>query len=142
MKTYYINTSNPVRQTFLKTNLIHLALMTLCISLFTISVQAAESVKKNKKGYTEEEFIVAFSGKQKAVALQYLGDPVKKEQSIKPMGANEMMAVRGREASKPISVEMWYYSNVVTYAPKKYYKSTEMTFVDGKCTNIAFFNTK
>lgn len=140
MDTFNLN--NPARYLFLNAKWINVVFVTLCISLLCVSLQAAETSKKNKKGYTEEEFIVAFSGKQKAVALQYLGDPVKKEQSIKPMGANEMMAVRGKESSKPVSVEMWYYSNVVTYAPKKYYKSTEMTFVDGKCTNIAFFNTK
>lgn len=130
------------RLAFLNPKWMNLIFLTLCISLLSVTIQAVETSKKNKKAYTEEQFIVAFSGKQKAVALQYLGDPIKKEQSIKPMGANEMMAARGREASKPVNVEMWYYSNVVTYAPKKYYKSTELTFVDGKCTNIAFFNTK
>ena len=142
MNTPHTYASQAQQLAFFRNNLINLIFITLCISLFSLNLQAAEKTQKSKKGYTEEEFIVAFSGKQKSVALQHLGDPVKKEQSIKPMGANEMMAARGKEAGKPVSVEMWYYSNVVTYAPKKFYKSTEMTFVDGKCMNIAFFNTK
>jgi hypothetical protein len=45
-------------------------------------------------------------------------------------------------ASKPVNVEMWYYSNIVQYQPKKTYKVIEMTFVNDRCMNIAFFNNK
>jgi hypothetical protein len=28
----------------------------------------------------------------------------------------------------------------VRYEPKKTYKTTELTFVNGRCSNVAFFN--
>ena len=53
-----------------------------------------------------------------------------------------MIAGKGQESSKPVNVEMWYYNGRVNYAPNKTYKFTELTFVNGRCMNIAFFNNK
>ncbi len=94
------------------------------------------------KTYTEDQFLNAFSGKPKKVVLEKLGAPVKKEQSVKPSNANTMIAGRGKESSKPVNVEMWYYNGVVNYAPNKKYKFTELTFVNDRCANIAFFNNR
>jgi hypothetical protein len=94
------------------------------------------------KSYTEDQFLTAFSGKSKKVVLERLGAPVKKEQSVKPTNANSMIAGRGKESSKPVNVEMWYYNGLVNYAPNKSYKFTELTFVNDRCSNIAFFNNK
>jgi len=44
--------------------------------------------------------------------------------------------------SKPVKVEMWYYKNIVKYDPKRTYKETEITFVNDKAMNIAFFNNR
>jgi hypothetical protein len=113
-----------------------LALMTL--SLPSI---AADSVK-NKSIYSEEEFLKSFSGKSKKVIQDKLGTPAKKEQSVKPTNASTMLAGKGQESSKPVNVEMWYYNGIVNYALKKPYKFTELTFVNDRCMNIAFFNNK
>lgn len=96
-----------------------------------------------KKTYTENEFLDAFSGKSKKVVLQKLGAPVKKEMSVKPSGAGAFAAKVGKEdKSKPVKVEMWYYNHIVNYDPKRTYKETEITFVNDRAMNIAFFNNR
>ena len=107
------------------------------LALVSISAQAA-----GKATYSEDDFLRAFSGKSNKVVLEQLGTPSKKEQSVKPTGANAMLAGKGQESSKPVNVEMWYYNGRVNYAPNKTYKFTELTFVNGRCMNIAFFNNK
>jgi hypothetical protein len=46
------------------------------------------------------------------------------------------------KSSKPVKVEMWYYKNIVRYDPKRTYKETEITFVNDRAMNIAFFNNR
>ena len=96
------------------------------------------------KTYTENEFLNKFSGKTKTVITEKLGQPVKKELSVKPSNASNM--VGGKDAddgkSKKVKVEMWYYKNIVKYDPKHTYKETEITFVNDHVLNIAFFNNK
>ena len=121
-----------------------LALAITCLSVMTVSVSAEPKGKSANKTYTEDEFITAFQGKSRKAISASLGAPVKKEQSVKPTGADGMLVgkVKAEEKSKPVNVEMWYYKNVVQYAPKKTYKQTELTFVNDRCMNIAFFNEK
>ena len=97
-----------------------------------------------KKTYTEDEFLNAFSGKSKKVIAEKLGQPFKKELSVKPSGADTMLLKAGTEdkKSKPVKVEMWYYKNIVKYDPKRTYKETEITLVNDKAMNIAFFNNR
>lgn len=97
-----------------------------------------------KKTYTENEFINTFSGKSKKVVSEKLGEPFKKELSVKPAGANTMLLKAGADEtkSKPVKVEMWYYKNIVKYDPKRTYKETEVTLVNDKVMNIAFFNNR
>ena len=104
--------------------------------LLSLTTQAAG------KTYTEDDFLKTFSGKSNKVVVQALGEPNKKEVSVKPSGANAMLAGKGTESSKPVNVEIWYYNGRVNYAPNKTYKFTELTFVNGHCMNIAFFNSK
>jgi len=113
-----------------------LALMTISIAPAT-----AEPAKKTKI-FTEDEFLDTFSGKSRKVVSDKLGAPARKEQSVKPTGADTVIAGKGEQSSKPVNVEMWYYNGVVSYAPKKAYKYTELTFVNDRCMNIAFFNNK
>lgn len=115
-------------------------LLSAVFVLNTFSNIALAETSKKSKTYTEDEFITSFSGKPKKVVMDQLGAPIKKEQSVKPTGANEMMAGKMVESNTPTNVEMWYYKGVVKYAPKKTYSSTELTFVNDRCTNIAFFN--
>jgi len=97
-----------------------------------------------KKTYTEDEFLNTFSGKSKKVISEKLGEPFKKELSVKPAGANTMLLKAGADEkkSKPVKVEMWYYKNIVKYDPKRTYKETEVTLVNDRVMNIAFFNNR
>ena len=113
-----------------------LAMATLLVSAVT-SVQAATT-------YTEDEFLNKFSGKTQKVIAEKLGAPFKKELSVKPTGASTVLGQAGVEekGSKRVTVEMWYYKNIVRYDPKHTYKETESTFVNDKVMNIAFFNNR
>ena len=121
----------------------------LCFSLaisfmLVTAMSAAHAAPPKKSSYTEDEFLSAFSGKTKKVINEKLGEPVKKEMSVKPTGATNMMQKAGADdkQSKPVKVEMWYYKNLVKYDPKRTYKETEITFVNDVAMNIAFFNNR
>jgi hypothetical protein len=94
--------------------------------------------------YTENEFLNAFEGKSRKYIQDILGAPVKKEQSVKPTGAEKVIAGKAGPGSesKRVNVEMWYYNNIVRYDPKRTYKETELTFVNDRCMNVAFFNNR
>lgn len=104
---------------------------------------ATSQVLAAGKTYTEDEFITNFSGKTKKAITEKLGKPVKTQLSVKPSNA---AAVTGKnlndKKNKPVKVEMWYYKNVVRYDPKRTYKETELTFVNDRVMNIAFFNNR
>ena len=119
----------------------NLVLSTLALGLVAAStVFAAGAVKT----YTENEFLNNFSGKTKTVVTSKLGEPAKKELSVKPSNASAMVGGRDVEDanSKKVKIEMWYYKNIVKYDPKHTYKETEITFVNDRVLNIAFFNNK
>ncbi len=96
------------------------------------------------KTYTEDEFLNKFSGKSKKVIVDTLGAPAKKQLSVKPTNAGTIIGknVDGEKGQKPVKVEMWYYNNIVTYDKKRTYKETEITFVNDRAMNIAFFNNR
>lgn len=114
--------------------------MTTTVLAFATHIEAAPAGKT----YTENEFLNSFSGKSKKVVIDKLGQPFKKELSVKPTGASTVMMRAGADEkkSKPVKVEMWYYKNIVNYDPKRTYKETEITLVNDKVMNIAFFNNK
>ncbi len=129
----------------------------LCISLAVIGTvfmanpvladtsKTATQQTKAKKTYTEDEFLNTFSGKSRKDITAQLGQPLKKEQGVKPSGANAAIAQLGQkpgDTSKPVNVEMWYYSNIVRYDAKRTYKQTELTFVNDRVMNITFFNNR
>jgi len=117
-------------------------ILAIFLALLLMSVFSAYAGKKAT--YTEDQFLTAFSGKSKKVIIEKLGNPVKKELSVKPSGASSFLAKTGQkeESSKPVKVEMWYYNNIVNYDPKRTYKETEITFVNDRAMNIAFFNNR
>jgi N-acetylmuramoyl-L-alanine amidase CwlA len=115
----------------------------ILVSSLVIGLFSASSAFAAGKTYTEDEFLDHFSGKTKKVVTAKLGAPVKKELSVKPTDA---ATVTGKnvddKSSKPVKVEMWYYKNIVRYDPKRTYKETEITFVNDRVMNIAFFNNR
>jgi hypothetical protein len=118
------------------------ALMMLGLS-FSGNVMADTKSTGKAKVYDEQKFLSAFSGKSRKEVSAVLGNPVRKEQSVKPTSADSIVGGVGKiDNSKPVKVEMWYYSNIVTYDGKRTYKTTEMTFVNDRVQNIAFFNNK
>jgi hypothetical protein len=124
------------------------AMKNVCIGLTTALLLSVSLVQANaadnKKTYTEDQFLNAFSGKSKKVISDKLGKPFKKEMSVKPQGASGFLGKVGADEknSKRVNVEMWYYKNIVNYDPKRTYKETEITFVNDKAMNIAFFNNR
>lgn len=113
-------------------------------AFLTATLSSAHAGAANKNTYTEDQFLNSFSGKSQKLITEKLGAPDKKEQSVKPAGASTFMAKAGAEDknSKPVKVEMWYYHNIVKYDPKHTYKETEITFVNERAMNIAFFNNR
>ncbi len=119
-------------------------LFTFAMAACLLAAVSIVNAAPPKKTYTEDEFLNAFSGKSKKVITDKLGQPFKKELSVKPSGADTMLLKAGADdkKSKPVQVEMWYYKIIVKYDPKRTYKETEITMVNGKAMNIAFFNNR
>ncbi len=113
------------------------------VSSIVLSLLAVTSAYAAGKSYTEDEFLDSFSGKSKKVINEKLGAPAKKELGVKPSNAGNMVGkdVEDKQ-SKPVKVEMWYYKNIVKYDSKRTYKETEITFVNDRVMNIAFFNNR
>jgi hypothetical protein len=117
--------------------------------LITAAIFIATSMQSYAGGkvYPENEFINSFSGKSMKVVSEKLGKPTKIEHSVKPSNAGAMTgSIAGGnvddKSSKPVKVEMWYYKNLVKYDAKHTYSETEITFVNDRVMNIAFFNNK
>ncbi len=113
-------------------------------TFLAVTVSSIQAAPPKKKIYTETEFLDMFSGKSKKVITEKLGPPIKKQLSVKPSGSSTIMLKAGADEknSKPVKVEMWYYKNIVKFDSKRTYKDTEITFVNDKAMNIAFFNTR
>lgn len=116
----------------------------LCKAVLVVSVLAGSSVLAASKVYTENQFLDNFQGKSKKVVSDKLGSPIKKQLAVKPTNAGAVTGqnVQGQKGSKPVKVEMWYYKNNVRYDQKRTYKETEITFVNDRVMNIAFFNNR
>ena len=112
------------------------AIMIACLSLSSLAAIAGT------KTYTEDEFLSNFSGKSKKVVVEKLGAPARKELSVKPSNAENVTGQKEDSKSKRVNIEMWYYKNLVKYDAKKTYKETEVTIVNDRVMNIAFFNNK
>ena len=112
------------------------AIMIACLSLSSLAAIAGT------KTYTEDEFLNNFSGKSKKVVVEKLGAPARKELSVKPSNAENAIGQKEDSKSKRVNIEMWYYKNLVKYDAKKTYKETEVTIVNDRVMNIAFFNNK
>ncbi len=111
----------------------------LTIALFTFAGLASAA----DKTYTENEFLNNFSGKSKAKVMEKLGKPVKKQVGVRPSNAGKVTGKNfDNKKSKPIKVEMWYYKDIVKYDPKRTYKEVEITYVNDRVSEIAFFNNR
>lgn len=100
---------------------------------------------EGKKLYTENEFLDTFGAKSKEKVLQILGEPTRKEMSVKPTNASSVIGRPTGDragASKRVNIEMWYYNNLVKSDEKNVWKQTELTIMDGKVYNIGFFNNR
>lgn len=119
-------------------------IVTVFLTASSLLFAANSMAAPTKKTYSENEFLNMFSGKSKIVVVDKLGQPFKKELSVKPSGASTMLMRAGADEkkSKPVKVEMWYYKNIVKYDAKRTYKETEITLVNDKVQNIAFFNNR
>ena len=117
---------------------------TLCQITLVTAMLVATNVNAAGKVYTENQFLDSFQGKSKKVVAEKLGVPIKKQLAVKPSNAGAVTGqnVEGQKGAKPVKVEMWYYKNNVRYDQKRTYKETEITFVNDRVMNIAFFNNR
>lgn len=111
--------------------------------------EGSSSVKTSKKAakkkiYKEGEFVVLVRNKSKKQVAEMLGDPVSKMQgSSKPSGADSATMAMGRiDPSRRDNVEVWYYKNIVSYDPKHTFSKVELTFMNDRCQNVAYFNER
>lgn len=117
-----------------------LKILSILLLSFTMLFNASA---KEKRVFSEDEFINVFSGKPKSRVLKYLGEPDKKNIAIKPKGASSVVGSRikvDQSKREKTKVEMWYYNNIVEYAPEKTYKFVEITLMNDRIVNIGFFN--
>lgn len=110
--------------------------------LACVAFTAPVAAEPKKTTYTEDEFLRTFGNKTREAVAKQLGQPLKKEQSVKPSNASNVIGRPTEKQGKPDEVEMWYYKDLVKYDPKRTYKTIELTFVNDKCVNIAFFNNR
>ena len=94
------------------------------------------------KTYDEDTFIRTFSNKTKKQVTDIIGEPARKQLSIKPTNAEGVIGRPLDKNAKPVNIEMWYYNDIVRYDTKRTYKTTELTFVNGRLSNMAFFNNR
>lgn len=108
-----------------------------------VQAYAAEKAAKSAKNrtYDENEFITLFSHKSTKQVTEAVGKPVRTAQASKPSEA-EVTLGRPLDKGSGAKVEMWYYQNMVRYDSKHTYKTVELTFVNDRCMNIAFFNDR
>ena len=111
-------------------------------TVFLVAMPVNAGTTAKAKTYDEGTFIKMLGNQSMKQVTEMLGNPDKKQISVKPANAEGMIGRPLDKGQKPVSVEMWYYSNVVRYAPNKTYNSTELTFVNGRCSNVTFFNNK
>lgn len=104
---------------------------------------AEKAVAKSAKSktYGENEFINLFSHKSMKQVTAIAGKPVRTAQAVKPSAAEATLG-RPLDQKNGAKVEMWYYQNMVRYDEKNTYKTVELTFVNDRCLNIAFFNDR
>ncbi|MDR2875122.1 MAG: hypothetical protein LBV44_04255 [Methylobacillus sp.] len=93
------------------------------------------------KTYDEGNFMRLVNNKTKQQVLDAIGEPARKQLAVKPTDAETVIGRPLDQTAKPTNVEMWYYINLVSYEKNKTYKTTELTFVNGRVSNMAFFNT-
>ena len=109
---------------------------------FSVNIYA-DHHSKQKRVFTEGEFISLFSGKPKSRALKYLGKPDSTDMAIKPKGASSVLGrptIDKKNPNKKSKIEMWYFNNIVEYSPKKTYLKVELTLINDRVVNIGFFN--
>lgn len=115
-------------------------LISACLAAACLIVLPAAAEGKGKT-YDEPTFLKTFGNKSMKQVSDILGQPARKQISVKPANSNNVInAQMVGKNEKPVKVEMWYYNNIVRYDAKKTYKTTELTFVNGRCSNVAFFN--
>ena len=120
------------------------ACVTATLLMTAPAMAESKSVPKaaKTKTYDEDTFIRTLSNKTKKQVTDIIGEPARKQLSIKPTNAEGVIGRPLDKNSKPVNIEMWYYNDIVRYDAKRTYKSTELTFVNGRLSNMAFFNNR
>jgi opacity protein-like surface antigen len=132
---------------FVKKSLVALCLASAVLaSAASLQAVAADSAAKSAKAaksrtFDENQFIGLFSHKTMKQVTDVVGKPARTAQASKPSDAEATLG-RPLDKGSGAKVEMWYYQNLVRYDDKHTYKTVELTFVNDRCMNIAFFNDR
>jgi hypothetical protein len=136
----FLSQGNPMQ---FRNFLLALGVASFILASMPLQATAADKLHKSSakagKTYGEEEFLNLFQNRSRKQVSDVLGKPARIGQSSKPAGADATLGKR-LDSSKDAHIEMWYYANKVNYAPKHTYKTVELTFVNDRCLNIAYFN--
>lgn len=133
--------------------IVGLIAVTASLALGAVSVHAEDDMTGSKKVsskkagkkvvFDEQAFVKQISNKSKQQIIDLLGAPVNKAQASKPSGAEANVQKFGTlDNSKKDNVEMWYYKDIVRSDPKHTWNKVELTFVNDRCQNVAYFNEK
>jgi hypothetical protein len=130
---------------FVKKSLVALCLASAVLaSVAPLQAVAADKAAKAAKSRTfdEDQFISLFSHKSTKQVTDAVGKPARTAQASKPSDAEATLGRPLDTTGSGAKVEMWYYQNLVRYDDKHTYKTVELTFVNDRCMNIAFFNDR
>lgn len=106
-------------------------------------ISKKKSAKAPTRTYNESEFIKTFSNKTRQQVADILGKPESTSQGRKPsQGEATMATMGGAKTANNDNVEMWYYNHKVRYDGKHTYSKVELTFLNDRCQNVAYFNDK
>lgn len=128
---------------FVKKSLVALCIASAVMVALPLQADATDKAAKTAKTRTfdEDEFINLFSHKSTKQVTDAVGKPLRTAQASKPTDAETTLG-RPLDKGSGARVEMWYYQNMVRYDKTHTYKTVELTFVNDRCMNIAFFNDR
>ena len=91
--------------------------------IFIVLGLSFQVLAEGKKLYTENEFLDTFGAKSKEKVLQILGEPARKEMSVKPTNASSIIGFNDRsrssaEISSPVGITSDTVNKVAADFPK------------------------
>lgn len=110
----------------MENNLLKWLARILAVSLLLVSLAAIQKAHADHLPTSEVEFLEEIGKLTQVEIQQHLGDPA---------------ALRISTTKEGNNLQGWYYKYINTYADNKYYKTTELIFINGILESVTFLNT-